>query len=394
MIRKLTYLILSILLILSCNKNNLEKDNTLIIKYDKSKKKSNIFEVIKDVKLYKLAKQNEEIILPNIRNIIKIKKKYFYSSDINNGTFLISDSIGNLHSSFNKLGPGPQEYSELTCFDVDDDYIYIYDFQKQNIKIYDYAGNFQKSNKIAYYFRDFIKTDYGYVLFTAKHSNKINEELLNFDLLLINNTGNVLKKYFPFNPDFYSTVRLHKSSPFYKTNNTLLFNDLMSDSIFSIGTKNIDKKLKYSFMYKTKTLTKAQINQPQDILIKDLLKISNSSEDISYFANLKYISSENILYNYKKGASSIYVFFNKKNNSEKLYSFNKINIENESIFSPFFNEDDNLVSLIHPYSLTFLKNEYLKYNGKDSIFIKRINKLINNTEEDGNQLVMKYKLKN
>jgi|OM-RGC.v1.003522930 hypothetical protein len=392
MIRKLSYLLLSITIFLSCKNSNVDKKNSLIIEDNKLKEINNIFDFIEDVNLYEIKKANEEYVLPNIRKLISKNNKYFYSSDINNGSFFISDNIGNILSSFNKKGFGPDEYTELTTFDTKSDSIYIYDFQKQNIKIYNHKGKFLKSHKIAYYFRDFIKTNYGYLIFTAKHSNKVNEEVLNFDLLFIDEEGKVLKKFFPFNPDLYSTVRLHKSSPFFKDYNDIYFNDLMTDSIFKINT-DLTKQLKYTFFYKTKTLSKKQISQPQNILISDLMKMGSSFEKTYYFANLKAISDKNILYSYKKGASSIFASLNKENNSKKIYTFNQDKTENELILSPFFIENDYLVSLIKPYNLKFLKNQYLNYNGTNSIFLKKMNKLINKMEEDGNQIIMKYKLK-
>lgn len=180
MIRKICYLLLYIAIFSSCKNTTLEERNSLVVGDNKLNKLNNIFDFIEDVKLYEIKKANEEYVFPNFRKFISKNNKYFYSSDMNDGSFFISDKNGNVLNSFNKKGFGPDEYTELTSFDTKSDSIFIYDFQRQNIKIYDHTGKFLKSNKIAYYFRDFIKTSYGYLIFTAKHSNKINEKVLNF----------------------------------------------------------------------------------------------------------------------------------------------------------------------------------------------------------------------
>ena len=54
---------------------------------------------------------------------------------------------GNLINKLQKQGPGPEEYGDISFFDVDEsnDVIVIYDVRQGNIYQYDLNGQFLKS---------------------------------------------------------------------------------------------------------------------------------------------------------------------------------------------------------------------------------------------------------
>lgn len=393
-------LVTSILILFSCKKDdvNLKKDFYV----DSSiESEVNIFDLISQLELIEIKKESGEVVdLHDVIKIIPNKDKIF----IQGGThevYLINNE-GGLLKNMNKTGFGPDEYREIKdiSFNIQNEELYLYDFQKQRFYIFNDKLKFLRVENIGYNFLNFsFLKDNSLVLFTGKHRNKINDSFIDYDLILLDSLRNIKKKSIPFDYEKFPSVRIHGKNPFHNLmdSNSVVFSDIVSDSLYTITSKNIGSTA--LFKYKEKTLDKAFKTASHQKIIEDLNKDINKFKGYDFFSSIKGITKKSFIYNFSNnGTKSFYVFKSKESLKIKNYSFPKK--YSESYYKDLFEikgvSDNFFYSALYPISLEFIKEELNKSNypiiGKEKL-IDKINKILSNNIEDGNQIIVKFKLK-
>lgn len=386
------------ILLFSCSRQNKSvskssKANNVIID-SKISSEGNIFDVIEIVDFFQLKDTSniESVTFKNIKKALLIDSIFYLKGD---SDLLYSfSSEGNYIRTLHSQGTGPTEYREIKDFNINEntDEVYIYDFQKQKFLIYDLKFNFIRTEKIGFNFFSFDFINDNIVIYTAKHRNKINDSIYDYDLIILNKESKIIQKSIPFDSEKFSLFRFHKEDPFYRIDNRLYFNDIVSDTIYSIdNTINVES----IFSYRNKTLSKEELTLGHD----DLLELFQSQGEIYFnnrdvMANLIAINEKYIISNFYGEGADITTIQSIKNRGIKNYTFpNDItDLDTKGILKPKIAENSNLYSFIYPYSLQFLRDQYLeKYKVKNEI-VEKMDKIINNSFEDGNQIVLKYKL--
>lgn len=356
---------------------------------------SNIFELIDDIQIFELKS-------PNLNGIFffqPIKKilyhnGYYYLLSIEDELYK-TDTEGNLVSVLSDKGDGPDQYREIKDFDLIDESLYIHDYQKQRFHIYDLNFKKQRTRDVGFNFMSFKLTDKDIFLFTAKHRNKIDQNIDDYDLLNINYDFKIKEKYIPFDYEKFQSFRIHNDNPFYKYKDDVFFNDLLSDTIYRLSSGGLEKFKSFKYF---ETLSGQHKIMSHENLVSEMTNNPGKFEAMDFFATLKGVNKYFFIYNFSKGGkTSVFSFYARKSNTLKNYIFpkNYSDLEHKSIFElTTTNNKDEFVAVVYPYVLNFIKSEYLKSNEKISKnLINKIDGILKNSVADGNQILIKYKLK-
>jgi len=221
------------------NNNQIIKDGfTSWIKIDPTNSKkivaSEIFE--KDYEIVKLE-SIDTCLVGNIEQLVVADNKYFILDKEYTRAVYVYDSSGNFLSKIDKYGEGPGHYRELGDFFVDtiNKEINILQTYPAILLTFDYSGNFVKQKKIFNYaWQIAINGSNNYCLFML---NKIVSDKIMHDLVIVNEKGKVLSKYFPINPKDPSKITVMPNN-FVSFGDSLSFIRSFSDTIYDI-TSNI-----------------------------------------------------------------------------------------------------------------------------------------------------------
>lgn len=138
---KIFFIIISILILISCNSNQNYSDT--LIDNEKIKVISNgkISDMVKEFKIIPLE-TNDTTMISNIKSVKRRNGVNYVLIDDNMPRLLAFDDNGKFIHQFGRMGQGPGEYSVIADFDIDNEKVAIID--SNDIKIYDLEGNFQK----------------------------------------------------------------------------------------------------------------------------------------------------------------------------------------------------------------------------------------------------------
>ncbi|MDH8701725.1 hypothetical protein M2138_001074 [Dysgonomonadaceae bacterium PH5-43] len=127
---------------------DLVTDSTITINISKSTiKECSISELIDSVR-YVALENSDEALLGLIRDI-KVTKELIYVFDLNE-QLKCFDRQGNFIRDVCEKGGGPEEVGRLVDFDVDEDYVYVLDYTKNAIQIFDHNGNYVKKERLPF----------------------------------------------------------------------------------------------------------------------------------------------------------------------------------------------------------------------------------------------------
>ena len=375
-------------------KSSDQETNYIIVDLNENYKE-NIFNIIEELDVNQLSKKGNSnfTFYPIVKTVIV--KDNFYFKNKNDGIYLVKKD-GDLIKSFSAKGFGPNEYRLLSDFDVNtiSEELFIYDFAKQRFLVYDLFLNYKRTENIGFNFVSFkfIKNDIA--LFTGKHRNNLNNTFLDYDLLVVNKSFDLKATSIPFDYKKFETTRLHLSNPFNSYRNHFIFNDLISDTIYKLS-KNSIKPFKH-FKYKNGTFNKNLKLDSHKILLNEINEKPEKFNELDFFAHLKSANNNNIIYNFSHGGrQSIYSFTNFKNSNVKNYEFPLIynNSDHKSIFEIQTSTDEKFISIVYPHVLKFIKDQYLEKFTKEDNLTRKIDAILENTFPDGNQIILKFKIK-
>ena len=357
---------------------------------------SNIFNIVEDLEIVQLKNnENEDFKFSPIKKIIAFEDKMYLKS-INDGIYLIKND-GILDEYFFSKGNGPGEYRNLTDFDIKKTTreIYIYDFSKQRFLVYDLRFKYLRTENIGLNFLSFKFIEENIVLFTAKHRNKIDDAFLDFDLFLVDNFFNLKASFIPFDYKKFTQSRLHLDNPFKSFQNSIVFNDLISDTIYQIS-KNSIKPIK-KFKYLKGSIEKNLKSESHRVILDRISNYPDKFNELDFFGHIKGISTKNIIYGFAHGTNqSIYSFKNLDSFKTINYKFPKenSNLDHKNIFDTKAYSQKKFISVVYPHVLEFIKKQYVEKFLKEDDFTKKIDFILQNNGKYGNQVVLKFKVRN
>lgn len=232
---------LLVFILFTCCNNNSQQQLNSDIDMDTIQLNDNYFDEIKtelidSICILKLN-ENEESFLAAISKLL-IHNDTLYVFDRFGQDLLVSfDRNGNYITTFSQKGGGPQEYVRLWDFDVDSNYVYLYDRATQKMLYYDHSGNFIKSRSSSFRGDAFVVLQNKGFLFSLAKEKENAKVCITDSTLSITKT---LLSYRKEELDDRITDNL-----FQRVKNTIYYNKVVNDSVYVFSNQGNMQKCYY-----------------------------------------------------------------------------------------------------------------------------------------------------
>ncbi|ADY50872.1 hypothetical protein Pedsa_0287 [Pseudopedobacter saltans DSM 12145] len=352
-------------------KVNLENDS--IIKFS---------DIIKSSFFLKLETKNDALI-GNIDKLVFDSGKIFIADkDIAEAIFIYSDS-GKFLKKIDGKGQAPGEFLEIRDFTLDtvNKYLYVLDLQGRKVNVYNYEGEFLRSNPMPFLFSAFAYINSNiFAMSTATAYNKQNPKINNHYLVTAELSGKIVSAEFPFN-NKERDFTYFNAAPLRTFGSKVLFYPRYSNTIYEVG--NNSTKLLYSLDFNGKGIPSEERETLNDV---NFLKLQDS---YSYFSG-DYADLDRFAYfivNTPKGNRKL--FFSKKSKKTLITSRYLISDPMHNfITTPIATKGgDTLVTFAKSMEVLNLKALAV---GKDTVVA---NRLANNLSLNSNPILFFYNLK-
>ncbi len=231
---------------------NYSKLKRIIVKADGQ---DNITDLVEDYKYIRLETR-PECIISNIDKILYRSGK-FYILDAKAQALFVFDKDGKFISKIEKPGRGPGEYIYLMDFDIDIfGNIYLLDLNQKAILKYDMHGKFIEKDQRDYFISNIAVIDTS-TLLTYQHAAVSSN--VKYKLIFQEN-GEKVNSFLPI--DKSNKINMLKPFPLNHSGHKLLYNEDLSDTIFSVtldslyaryfidfGRYSIDPSLRSNYEY-------------------------------------------------------------------------------------------------------------------------------------------------
>ena len=203
------YFLIPLIFLVSCDSyenTKLSKDNLKVIEINEE-------EIHQTIDLSQFVESISYLILktPNtfISSIedIKVFEQKIFVYEKQKSRILIFDAIsGEIILRIQSQGQGPEEYNDITFFDINEKNrtVVIYDLRGGAIYNFQFNGSFQSRLPARVICRDFsMANDGGYYFYSPDETNTFNDNLIQPGLLYMNKNGNELSNLIPIESEQY-----------------------------------------------------------------------------------------------------------------------------------------------------------------------------------------------
>ena len=360
--------------------------NTKIIKVNKPIDIINASDIIEDVILIPLETTPESLIT-FYRKVFFYDNKIYVLDDIGSEALFIYDNNGSHIKTIGKKGGGPEEFFILhgMCIDKYNKNVILYDNKKRKMMYFDLEGNYIKNTNVNYRQTEQFAILPSNNMIAITSSNDGNFHLKDYDryrLLYSDTTGNIFKFGFEFNDN----INLPRSwSKIFFNDDEMLFYQQYSNSIYSITDTLIREKYRIDCSNFT----------PFDIELITSFQSDDEYQDYLYSkTNLASFMAENTnhLYFVVNDKKEDYKYFYDKRTGNFI-GFKMMNYDTE-----FFNAFNSNIFSYKDYFIGKAPAEELlkiKKARDQSVnpFPDKINKMIESFEEDDNDVLILFKIK-
>ncbi|GAB3743267.1 hypothetical protein GCM10028816_53570 [Spirosoma lituiforme] len=280
-----------------------------------------------------------------------------------NGTFL--DNVG-------RIGQNTGEYLSIDDFFINDNNIYVLSNNSRQLIIYDIHGKYIKSKQLDFYASevDILSKD-SLAFFT-----NFNQSQESSNLLIVDSTLQVRKRYFPFGDNNMPTFDF---SGFIEKSNSMLYSSPLSDSVFSVSNNKVSLKYKFEF----------GSGKCPDYIKTNLSKVLTQLKNYTYIEKPIIETKGDLFFKYVSKGDIKYCIFNRK--SKILYTSSK-NSVTSIISKPVGYENDYCIGFIS--SQNFFENNNASISKYLAVrYPKLTNELIKMKDSD-NPIIVKYQANN
>ena len=388
------------LVLVSCNGNLKflkDEDDPINITLDPDINRTHdVFDIIQNISWHpvNLEGKAHEIASSIVRSRYDAGFHFFQTTE---GLIMVVDSQGNLCHTIDVMDVVP-ELEEITDFDVHpvSHYIYLYDFFKQRFFILDREGHFIRISNVGYNFKSFaLLTNDHLVIYTAKHTNKIDDQVINSDILLLDSNYQIVLNALHFNSDTHHEFRIHPTNPFFKNHNQVFFRDLFLDATYSFNFHSMEQEIRYN--YKNGTVDQEFKSQDHLQLLESMTPSHPKLRKVDFLAQTQAITESHILSSYvHHGQRMIYNSLHASNGRQTNFVFENEELEttHRHIFEPIAVSGLTLFSLINKDDLTYLLNEWIQLH--DDVQSQKFEELLNCDIEDyhsNSSIILSYQLR-
>lgn len=216
-------------------------------------------ELIESLQITRLE-ETEESLLRHVGRVEFHEDKMIFPD--NKGTFYTYSNAGEFLSKFNRKGDGPEEYSRLTDFWIEDGIIGIYSLG-QSVNRYNLEGDFISRDRLDERAAHVYPYKSGYAL--DMHI-RYTQDSLKYSLVTVDDKMKIDQTFLPFDkyPGFISSQYLNS---FFTLNDDLFYLHTMSDTVYRITTDSVAPYIHYDFQedwyFKPDVEVKADFSEEQ-----------------------------------------------------------------------------------------------------------------------------------
>ncbi|MDR0421936.1 MAG: 6-bladed beta-propeller [Proteiniphilum sp.] len=335
---------------------------------------SDLFDSVRYVRL----ETTDDILIKDITQLKCVNGK-IYILDNKTQTLFCFNMDGKLAWKICRTGQGPQEYSRLTSFDIDERNGKLYLFSaRDKISVCDLSGNFMKEYNVRLGGTSFACGGDHLYIYANNNPNHVEGSETNNYLLLFDEEKNILKGKLPFKADkrFGTMNTYNTSDAFCRYGDEVRFFMPFSNSIYSLKEDSV--YIKYQFDFGKYNLPDSYFeNYTTDDIRESKYAYGLNSfwESNKYFSFSMYINEEYYQILYDKSADKIYT---------------GILSDDISYCSPLLRAvtDDYAMGSLLAEDL-FLINNFSKESRENAIF----KEIISEMTEDDNPVVFFYYFK-
>lgn len=206
--------------------------------------------IIQNYKYIRLE-TNDSSIIGQINKLI-YNDKYIFIGDFRQtkSVFVFSNN-GKYLFKINKIGHGPEEFSYLDNFTINESNqeIILYVNGGGKLMIYDFHGNLKSQIILGFSGRNMEMLDTNIFIFDMGNNN-LNREISNiesYNLLLVNNKGNIIQNYFRYN--YENTKGYINEESLIKHNNEVYYNSSFDYNFYKIHKDSLQLEYSLSFAH-------------------------------------------------------------------------------------------------------------------------------------------------
>lgn len=185
-------------------------------------------------KIISLTGNDSSFFLASIQKLIIYKKEFFVLDD-RFSNLLRFDSAGRYLNNYGKIGLGTNEYQKIHDFEIDTTNNMVVIFSNSNKSIYYYSlptGIFIKKVNIKLFGSKIALLSNGETLLYRSFSSEGNKlKQYDYNVLILDSSGNKVRKAFPFNSDI-SNVEWKGSGFLRQINKKIFYENTFSDTIY------------------------------------------------------------------------------------------------------------------------------------------------------------------
>ncbi|SFB24897.1 hypothetical protein SAMN04489723_10679 [Algoriphagus aquimarinus] len=284
---------------LGCSSKETQKKDTLFLNPTNATPSILLSEMVDSMEYIKLE-TSEESLMSRVGEII-IKNKYIYVRDYDQQIIFLFDKKGKYITKLDKKGEGPEEYSHLDKFRVDDkeEFIEILDFRGSKSRLLRFSNisfNLQEVNRFSVPTSNSWqkeKNSNTFYFSTQQIDNTINNEESNADIIVIKDFTNevalfkkkIITNGSNFSPNTESLTTNEKGEIFASIMYSNTFFQLLNNRAHPILTVDFGKyQLDSSIRFKSTEEQMRYLNNTEDIATFPVLNINTSKiQAFSYY---------------------------------------------------------------------------------------------------------------
>ena len=351
-----------------CTKESIITDSVEVVS-EKNILMSSIFTISNIIPL----ETSELSLLGKVEKILKRDGVIYVKS--RNRPLALFDDKGHFIHNVGKIGSGPEDYSMLIDFDIRNKEIYILTINK--IQVYDQEGNWVRSVPLDLDASGIRLTDDKMLIFALGNENVIH---------LLDNSGQNIKSVLKKN----QALRLCRNIPFVKYGNYILFPMGRSNDILAYDNSENGEFKKISY------LSSGQLsNEEESDLMGNNRNYKNELDNLGFFDGIITDNTHVIVPFIKNGKIRLWI---KNIKTSQLQAYELSSLKNDLTFSSthsFFKDnlegEDAFLTYVMPYKL----KEYLEkaQHQETNQHYGRLNEVMGNCEDEGNPILIEYKIK-
>ena len=277
--------------------------------------------------------EDESYLFSSISKLIVRNNTIYVFDLLGSNSLLCFDLSGNFLFKVGQRGSGPNEYSKLWDFDVDDSNIYLYDIAKKQMLLYDLQGKFVKTRNTHFRGEAFKLLKNGDVLFSLAKGEAGNELLVKTDSAFV--IRKVYLKYSDKDQDDKLTNNI-----FQESEDVVYYNKAVNDTVYSFSRINGEMGKSYIFNFKNSAVPSELKNKYEELSSK------RNHEDYIYFFDTPFVVGKTLIGSIFKGKNKATLMYNLESKKFQICEWLPNKLSYRDIFLPLFTDGKMIIGWI------------------------------------------------